>query len=306
MVKTAVFSIIFLIFFCSLVFPQNHNKTGNIAYDGNAPEFWNNVRQMPVQFLEKEKDKMGNINFSAVFASNLIVEKINFVFPLSKKEEVAFFEEKKEWEEQIDFDLFLKKFKKDYWLTTYYKIGGENILLSAHQFKSWQSVKNSYAGNPEHLRRNVNDLDFWQDLRMTFVIFYAVEGKKCYWLFLDPIDKTAPFSKSDSEYFPLANGYVIKKRIANINKLFDFRVLQQGVLNLQENTVFHKQEMESEKARKVLKFTIFDAKLRLRPFPTDKGYFLENAANHFWICYYDSKFQTVTRLIESLDKQSKK
>lgn len=280
----------------------SQNKT--ITFQ-NSPEFWNNVRILPVKFLDKSKDQTGHTRLSATFASSLVVERIDFVLmPEEQKELNSFFEETKGWEEQIDQKEFLKKFKKDFWLTTYLKSGPENIVIGAHQFKNWQLLKRSFPTHPEQLRRSADNPDFWQEMRMRVVSFYAIEGEKAYWMFLDQVDKTEPFEKSDYESLPLVNGENIQKR-PTAHPLTDFRVLEQGVFQIQKNTVFHQQEIEDAKARKVLKFTLTETRLRLRSLVIDKEYFINNRSKHFWICFYDSKLQSLVRVVQAPEKPFK-
>lgn len=305
MSKLAVVLVTSLVFFNILggvSFSQTKGAESQF-YDTNSPEFWSNVRQIPVQFLDKNKNKTGDLVLSAMFSSNFVAEKIDFILPADKVNRASFFEENKEWEQQIDLKTFLKKFKKNYWLTTYLKVGRENVIISAHQFKNWRSLQASYASDPKQFKHSVNDPDFWKDLRMTLVLFYTVQENKAYWIFLEPLDKTEPVTKEDDQYLYLADNWRLKKRLTATNKLFDFRVIQQGVFYLKDNTVLQQQEMENEKARKVLNVTIFDAKLRLRSTPLDKDYFVKNSAKHFWICFYDYRYQALLRVVESLDHQ---
>ena len=303
--KSALFSIVFLIF-CGISFPQSPSPPISPNYkirDENTPEFWNNLRIMPIQFLEKNEDKNGRVRLSAVFASNFVVESIDFLLLAEKKNESdpSFFEQKEDWEEQIDRKTFLKKFKRNYWITVYLEAGKENVLVAAHKFQSWPALKSSYASHPNQFRRSVNDVDFWKDIRIKMLYFYEIKDNKAYWLFLQSIDKTEPFSENDRQLISLPNGWMVYKRTTT-NHLQDFRAFEEGILQIQENTIYHRQEMENSKPRKVLKFTIIDSKLRLRPLEIEKKYFLENHQKHFWICFYDLKNQSLVRIVEALEK----
>lgn len=303
MLKSAIFSILFLASGV-IASPQSPNSR-DLLKESETTEFWNNIRVMPVQFLDKSNDQDGNTHFSAIFASNFRVERINFILLTETGEEKknAFFKRGKEWEEEIDRKEFLKKFKKDFWLTTYLKTEQENIIIAAHQFKEWQALGLSYAGHPEHLRRNTHDLEFWQDIRMGIITFYAIEKDKAYWLFLKQIDKTEPLLETDRTLIPLANGKVVQKRLTAANEYADFRILEQGVFNIQKNTVFQKQETENSKPRKMLKLTIIDGKLRLRSLLLEKDYFLNNFSKHYWICFYDSKHQSLVRVVRAMEEK---
>lgn len=302
MLRPILFSVLFIAF-CHPTLSQNYSSD-NPAENPNHLEFWNNLRIMPVQFLDKRGDKSGNTYFSAIFASSLVLEKVDFVLPSSDKQKSVFFEQKNQWEEQIDRKTFLKKFKKDFWLTTYLKSGTDNIIISAHQFKQWQSLKISFASHPLQLRRNVDSIDFWQDIRMKVVFFHAFDDNKIYWMFLGPIAKTEPFIESDYKLVPLANKTIAHKRYTS-NPFNDFRVLDQGLFYTQKDTVFHKQEIENAKPWKVFKFTITDAKLRLRPLPTDMDYVQKNSSTRLWVCFYDSKNLGLSRVIEAADVPTK-
>ncbi len=305
MLKSAIFLIILLI--SQSVAPRSPDSAdlSKFDFDPNSPQFWNSMRVMPVKFLDKTGDQL-----SAVFASDYFLKNITFVLPPEPEKEqrlqTVFFEQGKGWEEKIDRKSFLKKFKKDYWLTTYLAIKEENIIIDAHQFKNWQALRVSYASHPDHLRRSVDSPEFWEDVRKTLGVFYDIQGDKAFWIFLNPVEKNEPFVKSDYQYINLLNGYLLERRITKINRTFDFRVLEQGVLNLQKNTVFDKSELEIDKPRKVLNVTIFDGKLRLRPISVDKEYFVANAAKEFWICFYDSKYQSIVRLVQAADEDPNK
>jgi len=305
MLKAAIFLIFLLI--NQSVAPRSPDAIdlNKFDFDPNSPQFWNSMRVMPVKFLDKTDNYL-----SAVFASDYVLKNITFVLPpkLEKEQghQAVFFQQGKGWEEQIDRKTFLKKFKRDYWLTTYVTTEGENIIIDAHQFKNWQALKTSYASHPDHPRRSVNSPEFWEDIRKTLGVFYDVKGDKAYWIFLNPIEKNEPFIESDYQYISLLNGYLLEKRITKVNRTFDFRILEQGVLTLQKNTVFDKSELEIDKPRRVLNVIIFDGKLRLRPISVDKEYFVANAAKEFWICFYDSKYQSIVRLAQAADEDPNK
>jgi len=302
MFKSAVFSTIFFVF-CNLSFSQSADS--DFSFDNaNTPEFWNSLRILPVQFLEKNEDKNGSIRLSAVFTNSFIVERIDFLLLAEKKTEnnPSFFEQSKNWEEEIDRKTFLKKFKKDYWLTTYLS-GRENILVAAHQFQNWQALKSSYASHLNQFRKSVNDIEFWRDIRTKILYFYEIKEDKAYWLFLQPIDRTEPFLESDRQVISLSHNWTINKRTTS-NPLQDYRVLEQGVLEIQANTIYHRQEMENSKPRKVLKFTIIDSRFRLRPLVVEKDYFVDNFRKHFWICFYDIKSQSLVRIVEAFEKSA--
>ena len=299
MFRPALFSILFLLF-CKPVLPQD-SKPDNFSYDIKSLDFWNKARIMPVRFLDKVEDKQGNTRFSGTFASDFVLEMVNFILPAGTEGKDAFFEQSKEWEEQIDRKTFLKKFKKDFWLITYLETGQDNIIVSGHQFKEWQAVKISYASHPDQLRRSIDNPDFWREMRLRVAFFYAFNEDKAYWMFLDAVNKAEPFTDSDHEFITLSNGSKSQKRLT-VNPLFDYRILEQGMFFIQKNTVFHKQEIENTKPRKVLKFTITDPKLRLRPVPTDREYFMVNHLKHFWVSFYDSKYQSLVRVVETIDE----
>ena len=104
---------------------------------------------------------------------------------------------------------------------------------------------------------------------------------------------------------PLLNGQTILKRMTAYQN-FDVRIAEQGVLQIQPNTVFHKQEIENSKPRKVLKFTVTDGKLRLRPLVVDRDYFLKNYSKYLWVCFYDNKYQSLVRLVQTLEEKEQK
>ncbi|MDP3731347.1 MAG: hypothetical protein Q8R34_02530 [bacterium] len=298
MFKSVFFLILFLVF-CRNALPQDLIPD-KFAYDTNSLEFWNNARILPVRFLDKKDDREGNTYLSGIFASNYVLERTEFILPAHQKE-YAFFEHNKEWEEQIDRKTFLKKYKKDFWLVTYFKAGTDNVIVNAHQFKQWESIKQSYASHPDQLRRSADHPDFWQDMRIKPAFFYAFDGDKAYWVFLETINNTEPYSESDHQILTLANNSTARKRILG-HSGFDVRILDQGMLFIQKNTVFHRQELENSKARKMLTFTLTDARLRLRPLLIDREYFVKNSPKHFWICFYDSKLQSLVRVVETIDK----
>lgn len=296
MFKSAFLFIFFLVL-------NNSPTTGEtvLPKDGNfaSQKFWANLRIMPVKFVEKENDEDGNIRFSAIFASNLVSQNIDFVLPAKPVIEDVFFEENGDWKEKIDRKEFLKRFKKNFWLTTYLQEGDENIIVSAHQFKKWEAVKSSYAGHPERLRRSVDIPEFWEDLRMKVVFFYKAEKDRAYWLALDQIDPNEPVTPSDLEPVILADNSTVTKRVKSLDNSH-FRVSGQGVFFIQKNTVFNKQEMENSKPRKILKLTMGDSRLRLQSLPLDQNYFLQNLKKHFWTCFYDSQYDSLSRVIEAL------
>lgn len=300
MLRPAVLLVIFFIF-CGISFSQSVDSDYSFVNE-NTPEFWNSLRILPVQFLEKEEEKNGNVRLSAIFANSFVVERIDFLLPAEKKNEnnPSFFQQNKDWEEEVGRKTFLKKFKKNYWLATYLS-GQSNILIAAHQFQNWQNLKSSYASHPSQFRKSVNDIEFWKDIRMKMFYFYEIAEDKAYWIFLQPIDKTEPFSESDHQLVNLTKNWVINKR-ATANPWQDFRVLEQGTLKIQTNTIYHQQEMESSKPRKVLKFTVIDSKFRLRPLVIEKGYFLKNYQKYFWICFYDVKNMSLVRIVQATEK----
>ncbi|TSC73633.1 MAG: hypothetical protein G01um101444_502 [Parcubacteria group bacterium Gr01-1014_44] len=303
MFRPALFSILFLALSESVL--SQDSQPSNFPYDPESVEFWDNARVLPVRFLDRKDNENGHIQLSALFASNFRVERVSFVLPAkNEKNEEAFFEQIKEWEEQIDRQTFLKKFKKNFWLVTYLKAGPDNIMISGHQFKQWEAVKQSYASHPDQFRRSADDLDFWQDMRIKPAFFHAIEGDKAYWVFLETINDSEPYTESDYQTISLANNSTAQKRIPGHSGL-DVRILDQGMLFIQKNTVFHKQEIENTKARKMLTFTITDARFRLRPLLIDRKYFVENSPKHFWICFYDSKFQSLVRVVQALGEQVK-
>ena len=107
MLKSAIFSILFLMF-CGTALSQD-NPPSDSLYDINSLEFWKRARVMPVRFLEKSEDDQSNTRLSAIFASNYVLERINFILPVNSQKD-AFFEQNNEWEEQIDRKRFLKRF----------------------------------------------------------------------------------------------------------------------------------------------------------------------------------------------------
>lgn len=301
MFKPVLFLSLFLVFSEADQASEPYDRP---VYGNNSLEYWENLRIIPLRFFEKRSDEAGNIYLSAAFASNFTVEaeKINFVLSAAKENKPTFFEQSKEWEERIDQKTFLKKFKKDFWLTTYLKTERENIIVSVHQFKQWQSLKVSYATNPNRLQKNLTDPDFWKELRMRVVFVYKVAQDRVHWLFLSSIDKTEPFVKSDYELMSLDGDSSLVKKRQTVNQLRDFRILEQGIFLIQENTVFHKSVMENAKGWRVLKFNITDPRLRLRPLVVDREYFVKNASQLLWICFYDSRIKSLSRVVETLNE----
>src|SRR3989344_4465415 len=102
MLRMALFSILFLAF-CSIALPQSANQN-DLFQNNNSPEFWNNLRVVPVRFLDKSEDETGNIRLSATFVSDVLytVEKIDFILsaePVDAGEDkIGFFKQEREWE----------------------------------------------------------------------------------------------------------------------------------------------------------------------------------------------------------------
>lgn len=256
--------------------------------DSSSPEFSRDVKIMPVKFIDRDK---GGVHLVGQFASRAALQQIDFTLLPSWPTE--FFMQTGDWHEKIDRKEFLKNFKKRYWLVIYLE-GNGNFVYGATQFKNWETLRISFAQDPDHLLESVDLSSFWKKMRLKGLYFHEIKADMAYWLLLD--FKT-PLQPDDlSETIQLENGKVAPRRLKYSLDGKECRLTDHGVFSLHKNCTFHIVETKNTKLLKMKMVKFLPTRHRFRLMPVDRDYFIKNYAQELWLCFYNAESKTILRL----------
>lgn len=254
--------------------------------DRTTPAFWDSLSHLPVQFINMRKESRTLIG---QFASPnvLSIKQIEFKLGPENKEEKKFFQINGEWEEEINQKVFLKKFKNDFWAVSYLTINKENVICEAHQFKDWRSLEVSYAQGSKNL--NVKTVEFWNNLKSVPISFYEIRHDKAFWIFLLYLGNIPV----PEEPITLENGKLVNK-YQRFNDGSYGVILDHDVFTIDKNCIFHVIEKKDPRLIKIPKSNMAQFALgghKIRAKPVDRDYFVKNAPQNFWLCFYEKDFE---------------
>lgn len=278
--------------------------------DRNSLAFFDNISQIPIKFLNRRKDTEVLVG---QFASPTVLSYKQLEFNLSpekKNEKNLFFMVDGEWEEEVGRKIFLKKFKNDFWLTSYITVGQENVICEAHQFKNWESLRVSYAQGSKSY--SVDTTEFWQNVRTKLVYFYKLDEMNkisggvvddgAYWLFVVPTGGIR--SESDNIPVKLEDGRLVNK-ISMFADGTEVRMVDNGIFLFDDKTIFHTTEIKISKLPRVRLANMEFGMLKVRSKPVEKKYFVDNLLNGSWLCFYDKENHKLLRVVEVISLEGR-
>lgn len=259
--------------------------------DRSSLEFRSTISFVPVKFINKREDG----TLIAQFSTRTMFEQMEFKLPRKLKR--GFFEMNGDWEVEISRRVFLKKFKKDFWLVSYViDQNKDKLICEVSQFKVWQALNASFADS-DNPARSLDSLAYWLDMGSKEVYFYNIKSDKAYWVFAVEADTISPNDRSETIKLDDGEHYINRALIHGGSM---FKVIDHGVYVLDPHCVFNVVETKGPKIRvpvpKLPDITF--GKVKMRPKPVDRNYFTGHALKSPWLCFYNKNTGTILRLVE--------
>ncbi len=262
--------------------------------DRNSEECWENIAIVPVQFIGINGDYL-----IGQFSSKYMLEQINFKFKLDSgiKYDQHFFYSTSREEIEINQEDFLKRFKKDFWMVTYFP-ELDNALVEAHQFKNWNSLQFSYAQDRGNAMESVEILRFWNKIGIKPVLFHSVDNEKAYWIFVVPLDDNENNYREiiEKEEVVLENNQRMST-VLNLGGGIRVILVDHGVFYLHKNCVFYATKFDGEGRITNLVSKII-RRFKVKHEAENRGYFMSNFSKGLWFCYYNKDTNVLLRAVE--------